>query len=102
MQLFVLHRCLFLLILKPKTLHMRKLMAILAGVVLLTTQLYAQTRTVSGKVTDEKGIPLVGVTVSTSSSEKRTLTDNSGNFSIQVSPRDKSLRLTYIGYNAES
>lgn len=81
---------------------MRKLMAILAGVVLLTTQLYAQTRTVSGKVTDEKGIPLVGVTVSTSSSEKRTLTDNSGNFSIQVSPRDKSLRLTYIGYNAES
>jgi TonB-linked SusC/RagA family outer membrane protein len=81
---------------------MRKLLAILAGVVMLTSQLYAQNRTVTGKVTDEKGAPLVGVTVSTSNSEKRTLTDNGGNFTIQVASTDRSLRLTYVGYNAET
>ncbi len=42
---------------------MRKLLVILASVVLLGTQLYAQNRTVTGKVTDENGGPLQGVTV---------------------------------------
>ncbi len=81
---------------------MRKLLAILAGVVMLTSQLYAQNRTVTGKVTDERGTPLAGVTVTTSSSEKRALTDNSGNFSIQVTPRDRSLSFGYVGFAQES
>ncbi|NCI47600.1 SusC/RagA family TonB-linked outer membrane protein [Sediminibacterium soli] len=81
---------------------MRKLMAILASAVLFCTQLYAQNRTVNGKVTDDKGGQLVGVTVSTSSSNRRVLTDNGGNFSIQVSPNDKSLRFSYVGFVDQS
>ena len=79
---------------------MRKLLALAAGIVLLVVQLQAQTnRTVTGKVTDDKGSPLTGVTVS-AGSERRTVTDNSGNFTIQVSATAKSLHFTYVGYNA--
>ena len=82
---------------------MRKLLTILAMLVLFTGQLAAQTtRIVTGKVTDEKGTPLVGVTVSASSSDKKTITDNSGNFSLSVTDKDKALKISYIGYNAET
>ncbi len=81
---------------------MRKLLAVLASIVLFGTQLYAQNRTVTGKVTDENGGPLQGVTVSTSNSDKRVLTDNGGNFLIQVTEKDKSIRLSYVGYVVEN
>lgn len=61
---------------------MRKLLALVASVVLLMTQLQAQTsRTLTGKVTDSKGTPLTGVTVS-AGSDRRTVSDNAGNFTI--------------------
>jgi len=63
------------------------------------TQILAQTnRTFTGKVTDAKGSPLGGVTVS-AGSDRKTVTDNAGNFSIQVTPAVRSLRFTYVGYN---
>ncbi len=81
---------------------MRKLLALIAGMVLLLGQVQAQTnRIVNGKVTDEKGNPLPGVTVTAVGSDKRTLTDNNGSFAIQVSDKIRSLRLSYIGYNAQ-
>jgi TonB-dependent starch-binding outer membrane protein SusC len=79
--------------------RMRKLLALVASVVLLMTQLQAQTsRTFTGKVTDAKGAPLSGVTVS-AGSDRRTVTDNAGNFTLQVGSNVRSLRFTYVGYN---
>lgn len=79
--------------------RMRKLLALVASVVLLMVQLQAQTsRTFTGKVTDSKGAPLSGVTVS-AGSDRRTVTDNAGNFSIQVAANVRSLRFSYVGYN---
>jgi TonB-linked SusC/RagA family outer membrane protein len=79
--------------------RMRKLVALVASVVLLMVQLQAQTsRTFTGKVTDSKGAPLSGVTVS-AGSERRTVTDNAGNFSIQVAANVRSLRFSYVGFN---
>jgi len=79
--------------------RMRKLLALVASVVLLMVQLQAQTsRTFTGKVTDSKGAPLSGVTVS-AGSDRRTVTDNSGNFSIQVASNVRSLRFSYVGFN---
>ncbi len=78
---------------------MRKLLALVASVVLLMTQLQAQTsRTLTGKVTDSKGTPLTGVTVS-AGSDRRTVSDNAGNFTIQVGANVRSLRFTYVGFN---
>jgi len=79
--------------------RMRKLLALVASVVLLMVQLQAQTgRTFTGKVTDSKGAPLAGVTVS-AGSDRRTVTDNAGNFTIQVAANVRSLRFSYVGYN---
>ena len=55
----------------------------------------------SGKVTDDKGTPLVGVTISAVGQPKNALTDNSGSFSIQVTEKVRTLRMSYVGYNSK-
>lgn len=60
---------------------MRKLAVFLTCALLFVAQAYAQTaRTVTGKVTDEKGLPLSGVTVSAIGADTKTVTDASGAF----------------------
>ena len=74
---------------------MRKLAVFLTCALLLVAQAYAQTaRTVTGKVTDEKGAPLSGVTVSAVGANKNALTDNAGSFSIQVTEKVRTLRIS--------
>ena len=69
---------------------------------LLITQAYAQSpRTVTGKVTDDKGIPLSGVTISAVGVNKNALSDNNGSFSIQVTEKVKNLKITYVGFDAK-
>jgi TonB-linked SusC/RagA family outer membrane protein len=81
---------------------MRKLAVFLAMVLFCFVQTFAQTnRTVTGKVTDVKGIPLAGVTVTAIGASKNALTDNNGAFSIQLSDKVKSLRFSYVGYEAQ-
>ncbi|MGY6648368.1 SusC/RagA family TonB-linked outer membrane protein [Wenyingzhuangia sp. IMCC45574] len=57
----------------------------------------AQTRKVAGSVTDEKGEPLIGVSVSVKSTGKLTITDFDGNFEIPVKKGDV-LVADYLGY----
>jgi TonB-linked SusC/RagA family outer membrane protein len=81
---------------------MRKLALFLTCALLFVAQAYAQTsRNVTGKVTDDKGTPLVGVTVSAVGQTKNALTDNSGLFSIQVTEKVRTLRMSYVGFNSK-
>jgi hypothetical protein len=48
--------------------------------------LYAQSRTVAGKVTDEGGTGLSGISVLVKGSTTGTTTDRNGNFQINASP----------------
>ena len=57
---------------------------------LLVSSVSAQNRTVTGKVTDDKGAAIVGVTVKAVGSDKKTLTDNGGNYSITVPTTEKN------------
>lgn len=52
---------------------------------------------VNGKVTDEKGNPLPGVSVSVKGSNRGTIADESGNFSIDVKPGE-TLEFSIVGY----
>ena len=71
---------------------MKKIAVLLTIAVLVLTNTYAQTsRTVTGKVTDQKGAPLTGVTISSVGVKKNSLSDNNGSFSIQVSEKVKAL-----------
>jgi TonB-linked SusC/RagA family outer membrane protein len=81
---------------------MKKLTVFLTFALLLIAQAYAQSpRTVTGKVTDDKGTPLSGVTISAVEVNKNALTDNNGSFSIQVSEKVKTLKLTYVGFDSK-
>lgn len=66
----------------------------------LTGYVLAQNKTVTGRVTDEKGSPLAGATITQRGSKVTTLTDAEGNFSLSLDPKSKSIEVTYIGYAA--
>lgn len=78
---------------------MRKLAVFLTLAMLFMAQLYGQTnRTVTGKVTDESGNPLVGVSVTAVGTAKTTVTDAKGNYSIQVTDKTTSLKFSSVGF----
>ena len=54
-------------------------------------------RTVSGLVTDTKGEPLIGVTVSVKNGLHRTVTDVNGRFNLQIDNENAVLLFRYVG-----
>ena len=67
---------------------------------LASTGIHAQQKTVTGTVTDEKGLPLPNVNVVVvGTSARGTATDFDGKYAIAVSPGER-LRFTYVGYEA--
>lgn len=64
---------------------------------------HAQTKTVSGRVTDAKTKEsLIGVTVSVPGTKTGTVTDNQGRFSLSIPDAVKSLTFGYIGYQLQT
>lgn len=71
---------------------------------LLTVVLPAAARAgnpVSGKVVDEKGLPLVGVTVIEQGTTNGTTTDTDGSFSLSVASNNSVLVFSSIGYKEQ-
>jgi TonB-linked SusC/RagA family outer membrane protein len=77
---------------------MRKFVTVVLCALLSIAQVWAQNRTITGKVTDQKtGQALVGVTVSASGTN--ALTDESGNYRISVGSAAKSITFMFVGYD---
>jgi TonB-linked SusC/RagA family outer membrane protein len=75
---------------------------IIALLLLFQTTIYAQQASqVTGKVTDEKGENLPGVSVRIKGAVGGTTTDEKGNFQLNV-PGSASLIFSYIGYTAQT
>jgi len=81
----------------------KSLQACLLCVGLLAAQwVFAQDRTISGKVLDSRsGNGLSGASVTASSSKRGTQTDASGSFKINVTAADKSLSISSVGYGTQ-
>lgn len=60
--------------------------------------LFAQNRTVTGTVKDEKGNPLSGAAISIKGSSVTTITGNDGKYTITTPADDVILLFTYVGY----
>jgi len=56
---------------------------------------------VNGKVVDEAGLPLPGVTVKVKGSEQSTSTDANGKFSINLTNPNITLVFSFVGYNTQ-
>jgi TonB-linked SusC/RagA family outer membrane protein len=63
---------------------MRKLLFTMLSLLLLSAQLIAQNRTISGRVTDEKGQPLASISVLLKGTRTGTVTNTEGRFSLVV------------------
>src|SRR6478752_6915706 len=71
-------------------------------VLLLVCQIsYAQPRSVTGTVTDEKGAPLSGATIMAKGAKNNTTTNASGKFEVVVPEGVNALVVSYIGYETK-
>lgn len=73
--------------------------SILTGILFLLSGLvFSQTGVrISGKVTNSSGEPVVGATVIARGTQVATTSDANGNFSITVTPKSKTLVISYVG-----
>jgi TonB-linked SusC/RagA family outer membrane protein len=76
---------------------MRKLVLLLCGFLLLAGQLAAQTRTVSGRVTDASGNPVSNASVTVKGTRTGTTTNVSGDFTLSVPAGAQTLVVSGIG-----
>jgi len=79
---------------------MRKLLLI-AGLFLLSAHLFAQQRTVTGRVTDEKGGPVFGASITIKGSSAGTSSASDGGFSIVVPASAKRLLVSGVGFETQ-
>lgn len=64
------------------------------------SQIVEQQKTVSGKVVDSKGEPLIGVTVLEKGTTNGAITDFDGNYSLEVAGPASVLQFSYVGYKS--
>jgi hypothetical protein len=57
---------------------------------------------IKGKIRDEKGEPLPGVSVAIQGTNRGTATDFDGNFELDLLPTDKVLAVSFIGFIAQT
>ena len=81
---------------------MRKLILMLSAVFVFVLNAAAQNRTVNGKVTDEKGAPLEGVSVTSPNGKLGTQTDKEGTYSISVPNAVKNLTFSIVNFEPQS
>ena len=79
---------------------MKNQLLLIAAFFFISLPLVAQ-QPITGKVTDNKGIPLPGVSVKVKGTSRGTSTNDVGNFSIQAAPNDQ-LEISIVGYKSQT
>ncbi|MFT3826784.1 MAG: TonB-dependent receptor [Chitinophagaceae bacterium] len=80
---------------------MRKIFSLLAGLLLLSAQLLAQTRTITGRVTDANNNPVVNASVVVKGTKVGTTTKVDGTFSLTVSTSAKTLTVSSVEFSEQ-
>jgi TonB-linked SusC/RagA family outer membrane protein len=86
-----------LLVIMTKTRLLRALL-LCSMFVMLLQQSWAQSKTITGKVTDDKGAAVVGASVLAKGTKTGTSTDADGNFKLTVSSGVNALVISYVGF----
>ena len=80
---------------------MRRLLMLMLGMLCMVTQLLAQSRTISGRVTDEKGAPIPNASVIIKGTSTGVTTAADGSFSINLPANANTLVISSVGYAAQ-
>jgi len=81
---------------------MRKLLFLCLLMFGASSLLFAQSRQISGRVTDDTGAPLQGVSVQVKGTTNTTQTNKNGDFTIQVTGANAELTISYTGFTAQT
>jgi TonB-linked SusC/RagA family outer membrane protein len=66
-------------------------------VLALTTPAFAQTKTISGIISDQNGVPLVKATIKSKEGKASTVSDVNGQFKLAVPEKTTELEVSYVG-----
>jgi TonB-dependent starch-binding outer membrane protein SusC len=77
---------------------MRKLIVSLTIALAFILNATGQDRTISGKITDDKGLPIEGVSITTPDGKSGTQTNAEGNYKITLPPGVKSLTFSAVDF----
>ncbi|MDG1315259.1 MAG: carboxypeptidase-like regulatory domain-containing protein, partial [Flavobacteriaceae bacterium] len=69
--------------------------------IFMSSYSYGQSMIVKGKVVDEKGFPLIGVTIIEEGINNGAATDFDGNYALNVKSPEASLAISYIGFKTQ-
>ena len=67
-----------------------------------TTSIQQQKKVATGRVVDNQGEPLIGVTVMEVGTSNGTVTDLDGNFSLSLKDPNGKITISYIGFNPQT
>lgn len=76
---------------------MRKIFTLLLGTLLLSLQLLAQNRTITGRVTDANGAAIAGASVQVKGTKTGTVTATDGTYSLSVPANSRTLLISAVG-----
>jgi TonB-linked SusC/RagA family outer membrane protein len=80
---------------------LRVLLSSFVLLLLFVTQAWSQSRTITGVVKDDKGEPLIGVSVKIKGTGNGTLTDVAGAYRLNVNEANPVLVFSYIGFTTQ-
>jgi TonB-dependent starch-binding outer membrane protein SusC len=69
--------------------------------VLFTHTVYSQTKTITGKVSDDKGAPIQGATISIKGTQNGATTHADGAFTLTIPPTAQTLVISSIGFTSQ-
>ncbi len=79
-----------------------KLFQLFAWVLLFGSFGALQAQVVTGTVTDDEGVPLIGASILVVNTTTGTVTDLDGVFTLNVSPDDQNLQVSYTGFTTRT
>lgn len=80
---------------------MRRLLLFMLGMLLFSAQLLAQNRTISGKVTDDKGAGVPNASVTVKGTTIGTTTGSDGSFSLSIPSDARTLVVSSVGLQTQ-
>jgi TonB-dependent starch-binding outer membrane protein SusC len=76
---------------------MRRILTMMLGLLMICSQLLAQNRSISGRITDENNLPVPNASVTIKGSKMGTFTNSDGAFSLSIPANAKTLVISSIG-----
>jgi TonB-linked SusC/RagA family outer membrane protein len=74
---------------------------LMLGILVLSAQLLAQNRTITGRVTDAQGNGVPNASVTVKGARTGTTTDNNGNFTLNVADNARTLVVSSVGFTSQ-